>query len=94
MDNAITQIEACTTAAELFAAVNAFLGEVQNASAAFQAVRGPWPVFTRCELGIWLRELKAAAGPQTADEVMDAFGGVFAALRAAVRKLEAIEGKA
>ena len=90
MDSAISKIQACKTADELFAVTNALLTEVERISSAARVMPGPKPIRSASDLRVWLRELKAAANPQSPKEVSDVFAQLFSWLRAAGRKLDAM----
>ncbi len=90
MDSAISKIQACKTADELFAVTNALLTEVESVTSAARVLPGPKPIRSASDLRAWLRELKAAANPQSPKEVSDVFGQLFSWLRAAGRKLDAM----
>jgi hypothetical protein len=91
LDSAISKIQACKTADELFAVTNALLTEVESITSPARVVPGPKPIRSASDLSAWVRELKAAANPQAPKEVIDVFAQLFSWLRAAGRKLEAID---
>jgi hypothetical protein len=90
LDSAISKIQACKTADELFAVTNALLTEVERISSAARVMPGPKPIRSASDLRVWLRELKAAADPESPQEARDVFAQLFSWLRAAGRKLDAI----
>ena len=90
MDSAISKIQACKTADELFAVTNTLLTEVEGISSAARVMLGPKPIRSASDLRVWLRELKAAANKESPKEARDIFAQLFSWLRAAGRKLDAI----
>jgi len=91
LDSAISKIQACKTAEEVFAVANALVTQVQSISSAVQVVPGPKPISSASDLRAWIRELRAAGNPQTSKEVIDVFAQLFSWLRAAGRRLDDID---
>jgi hypothetical protein len=87
----LSKIQACKTADELFAVTNALITEVERISTAARVAPGPEPIRSASDLRAWVRELRAAANPQTTKEVSDVFAQLFSWLRAVERRLDAID---
>ena len=90
VESAITKIQQCKTADEVFAVTNALLTQVQNISSAVRTMSGPKPIRSASDLGAWVHELKARTNLQSADESTEVLSQLFAWLRVAERKLDAI----
>ena len=90
VESAITKIQQCKTADEVFAVTNALLTQVQNISSAVRTMSGPKPIRSASDLGAWVHELKAVTNLQSANESAEILAQLFAWLRAAGRKLDDI----
>ena len=93
-NSVISKIEACKTSHEVLRVANAFVREVRSSKAAARTLRGPMPITSVDDLRAWLRELKAVATPEVPKEARDVFAQLFSCLRAAERRLEAIDKNA
>jgi hypothetical protein len=89
VDRTIAQIEACKTADEVFAVVTAFLQEARTTRGAFRTLSCPLPIRSLHDVRTWSRVLRSTVQPQS--ESADLLGEAFAVVRAASRKLDAIE---
>jgi len=87
----INKLETCKTAEEVLAVVNIVLTAARDRSIPFSALYGPIPVDTAADIGIWLRKLRLAAEPLNAGDAAEIFAQVYAVLRMAARKLDAID---
>jgi hypothetical protein len=87
----INKLETCRTAEEVLAVVNIFLTVARDRSISFSALQGPIPVDAAADIGIWLRKLRLAAERLNAGDAGEIFAQVYAVMRMAARKLEAID---
>ena len=71
--------------------VNVFLTVARDRSITFRALHGPIPIDAAADIGIWLRKLRLAAEPLNAGDAAEIFAQVYAVMRMAARKLEAID---
>ncbi len=91
METFINKLETCKTAEEVLAVVNIVLTAARDRSIPFSALYGPIPVDTAADIGIWLRKLRLAAERLDAGDAAEIFAEVYAVMRMAARKLEAID---
>ena len=77
MDSAISKLQACNTADELFAVTNALLTQVQRISRAARVMPGPTPIRSGRDLDAWVRELKARTNLPSADESTELLAQLF-----------------
>ncbi len=89
MDRTVAQIEACKTADEVFTVVTAFLQEARTTRGAFRTLSCPVPIRSLHDLRTWSRVLRSTAQPR--GECAEMLAQAFAVVRAASRKLDAIE---
>jgi hypothetical protein len=87
----INELETCTTADEVLAVINALLTVARKKSIQFSALHGPIPVEAAADIGIWLRKLRLAAERLNAGDAAEIFAQVYAVMRMAARKLEALD---
>jgi len=93
-NSVISKIDACKTSHEVLRVANAFVREVRSSKTAAKTLQGPMPITSVDHLRAWLHELKAVATPEVPEEARDAFAQLFSCLRAAERRLEAIDRNA
>jgi hypothetical protein len=92
LESALRAIEKSKTADEVFALLNGFIRGISNASASAEPSLGPTPVQSAEHIAVWLAKLKAVSskGDQVRPDAGEALAKLYAVMRAASRKLEAI----
>jgi len=88
---AIAKIEACKTSEDVIAVTNSVIVQARKKSQAFQSMVAPMPVESIGGISTWLAELRAATRLRSGKGNGEILALVYAILRTAVRKIEAIE---
>ena|SRR5689334_14894788 len=91
-DTDIATIRACETPNDLIAVVNKVLMRAHECSAAVRQLHGALPIQSVSAIVTWVQRLKSAAATQTSDDAANIYPALYGALRAAVRRMEAIDG--
>jgi hypothetical protein len=65
--------------------------KAQSCSSSARLLRAPIPINSIGDIAAWLRALKAAANPALPKDAAKVFTSLYCGLRAAARKLEAID---
>ena len=89
MRSAVAKIQACETIEEVIRVAHSMLVEALKSSAALRSLGGPTSIETVADISQWVRELKSTADSQIADGEL--FPNLYATLRAAMRRAQAIE---
>ena len=91
LESTVKAIEACTTADEVFSALNRFLS-LERTRVAIWLAPAPMRISSSKDIYAWLRELKAAStrGDQLTPEVTLLLPELYGVMRAASRKIDAI----
>ena len=90
-DTDIAAIEACETPDQIIEVVNRVLIRASEYSPAVKQLHGSVPIQSISELVLWVQRLKSAADIQASDDALHVFPALYSTLRAAVRRMEAIE---
>jgi len=89
VSSATSKLQACKTVQEVVNVANAVLSVALLESPALRKLGGPASIESEADISRWLSHLNKAADSATADPTV--FPSVYARLRAAVRRMQAIE---
>jgi hypothetical protein len=89
MQIAALKIGACRTIEQVMKFANAILLVARQDCPALLSLDAPTSIQSAADIDCWISALQKAAGSETADPIT--FGSVYATLRAALRRVQAIE---
>ena len=93
LESTVKAIEACTTADEVFSALNRFLS-LERTRVAIWLAPAPMRISSSKDIYAWLRELKAVSikGSQLTNDITLLLPELYCVMRVASRKIDAIGG--